>query len=52
METVSKPIRIKNESFKKFQKLCEEEGRKQGKMLEILVDEFLKRKNIEKNNED
>ena len=37
--TKPRPIRCTDEVFKKFQDICDGEGRSQGKMLEILVSE-------------
>ena len=41
---ITRSVRAKEETFDKFVELCDEEGRKQAKMLEILIEEYKKSK--------
>ena len=41
---ITRSLRASEETFKKFVELAEEEGRKQGKLLEILVETYKKSK--------
>ena len=40
----AKSLRAEESVFEMFRQLCDDEGRKQGKMLEILLNEYLKKK--------